>query len=297
MHVQYCFKRRERVSKGIRRIARDQLDRAQKELRGRCSDAAIHRARKRLKVVRAVLRLVRPDLKPAVFDRENAAFRDIGRRLSVVRDADVLLDVIEDLGPRRTRSARFGRVVSHVRQHRRSVRREFFDGEGALDDLRQSIADARKRLPDWTEDGITARTILKGLRRSYRRARQSLEAVRHSENDGRWHECRKRTKDFWYHLRLIEPIWPPVLDATIARCGDLSDRLGEDHDLTVVGHRLPEIAPEGEAHGETSRIRSLIAHRHEALRAGAREAGSQLFDEKPRAFVRRVDACWRAWKD
>jgi CHAD domain-containing protein len=295
--VQYSIKRRERVARGIQRIARDQLDRALKELRGRSSDAAIHRARKRLKVVRAVLRLVRPDLKPAVFDRENAAFRDIGRRLSVVRDADVLLHAIEDLRPRRSRSARFGRVVSNVRQHRRSVRREFFDGEGALDDLRQSIADARKRLPDWTDDGITARTILKGLRRSYRRARQSFEAVRRSENDGRWHEWRKRTKDFWYHLRLIEPVWPPVLGATIARCGDLSDRLGDDHDLTVVGHRLPEIAPEGEAHGETSRLRSLIEHRHKALRSGAREAGSQLFDEKPRAFMRRVEACWHAWRD
>jgi CHAD domain-containing protein len=188
-------------------------------------------------------------------------------------------------------------VVAHVRQHRRSVRREFFDGEGALAALRQSITDARERLPDWTEDDITTRTVMKGLRRSYRRARRSFEAARHGQNDGRWHEWRKRTKDVWYHLRLIEPVWPPVLDATIARCGELADRLGEDHDLTVVIHRLPEIAPEGEARGETSRLRSLIAHRHEALRAEAREAGSMLFDQKPRDFVSRVEACWHEWRD
>lgn len=95
---------------------------------------------------------------------------------------------------------------------------------------------------------------------------------------------------------MIEPVWPPVLDATITRCGDLSDRLGEDHDFTVVRHRLPEIAPEGETRGETSRLRSLIAHRHESLRAGAREAGGQLFVEKPRAFGRRVAACWSVWR-
>lgn len=295
--MRYCFKRRERVSKSVERIAGDQLDRALKELRGKSSDAAVHRARKRLKVVRAVLRLVRPGLKPAVFDRENTAFRDIGRQLSVVRDADALLEVIESLHPQRTPSATFARVVAHVRQHRRSVRREFFEGEGTIGELRQSIADARARLPDWTDNGITTGTIMKGLRRSYGRARQSFEAARRSQNDGRWHEWRKRTKDVWYHLRLIEPIWPPVLDATIARCGELADRLGEDHDLTVVGHRLPEIAPEGEARGETSRLRSLIAHRHEALRAQAREAGNLLFNEKPRAFVRRVEACWHEWRD
>ena len=295
--MRYCFKRRERVAKGVERIARDQLDRALRELRGKSSDAAIHRARKRLKVVRAVLRLVRPELTPAVFDRENTAFRDIGRRLSVVRDADALLETIEDLRPQRARRAAFDRVVAHVRQHRRSIRREFFNGEGALAALRQSITDARDRLPDWTADGITTRTVMKGLRRSYRRARQSFEAARHGQHDGRWHEWRKRTKDVWYHLRLIEPVWPPVLDATIARCGDLADRLGEDHDLTVVAHRLPEIAPEGEARGETSRLRSLIAHRHEALRAEAREAGSLLFDEKPKDFVNRVEACWNEWRD
>ena len=105
--MRYCFKRRERVAKGVERIARDQLDRALKELRGKSSDAAIHRARKRLKTVRAVLRLVRPELTTGVFERENTAFRDIGRRLSVVRDADALLETIEDLRPQRARSAAF----------------------------------------------------------------------------------------------------------------------------------------------------------------------------------------------
>jgi CHAD domain-containing protein len=294
--MRYCFKRRERVSDSLHRIARDQIDGAVKDLRGRKPEEGIYQARKRLKKLRAVLRLARPGLDTDVFDRENTALRDVARQLSVVRDADVLVEVIEGLRPHDRRDAAFQRIVSTTRLHRRSVRREFFNGGAALTAIRNSMSDSKSRLADWAGDGITSKDVLKGLRRSYSRARRSFESARRSRDDIRWHEWRKRTKDFWYHLRLFQPVWPPVLGATISQCGDLADRLGEDHDLVVIGHRLTELAPKGTAGREANRLRSLIAHRHDTLRAEAREAGARLFVEKPGAFMRRVDACWRAWR-
>ena len=292
----YCFKRRERVSDGLHRIASDQIDGAMKDLRGRKPEEGIYQARKRLKKLRAVLRLARPGLDATVFDRENTSLRDVARQLSVVRDADVLVEVIEGLRPHDGRDAAFRRIVSSARLHRRSVRREFFDGGAALNGIRDSMSDSKSRLADWAGDDITSKDVLKGLRRSYARARQSFESARRSRDDTRWHEWRKRTKDFWYHLRLFERLWPPLLGAAISRCGELADRLGEDHDLVVIGHRLTELAPEADTGRESNRLRSLIAHRHDKLRAEAREAGAKLFDEKPGAFMRRVEACWRAWR-
>jgi CHAD domain-containing protein len=294
--MRYCFKRRERVSDSIHRIAREQIDGALKDLRGRKPDEGIYQARKRLKKLRAVLRLVRPTLDPAVFDRENAVWRDVARQLSLVRDADVLVEVIGGLRPQHGRDAAFRRVVASGSKHRRSVRREFFEGGTAVSSVRQTLSDSRSRLSDWTGHGIKRNDVLKGLRRSYSRARRSFESARRSRDDTRWHEWRKRTKDFWYHLRLFQPVWPPVVGATIAACGDLADRLGEDHDLVIIGHRLAELAPEAETGRESQRLRSLIAHRHDKLRSEAREAGAKLFEEKPGAFTRRVDACWRAWR-
>src|SRR5262245_50114306 len=95
--MRYGFKRRERVSDGLQRIARDQIDGTLKDLRRR--EEGIYQARKRLKKLRAVLRLARPGIDSDVFDRENVALRDVARRLSVVRDADVLVEVIEGLRP------------------------------------------------------------------------------------------------------------------------------------------------------------------------------------------------------
>jgi hypothetical protein len=71
-------------------------------------------------VLRAVLRLARSSVKPVVFDRENAAFRDIGRRLSVVRHADVLVEVIEGLRPDRTRDLAFATGPAPASTERRS---------------------------------------------------------------------------------------------------------------------------------------------------------------------------------
>ena len=294
--MSFRFKRRESVDEGVHRIASEQIEGALRDLRKAKQAGSTHRARKRLKKLRAVLRLVRSNVHPAVFDRENVMFRDIGRRLAAVRDADLLVDVLKELRPSRARDAAFAAAVSRALQHRRSVHRQFFEQAATVANLRESLSDGRSRLGDWINSDLNRRTILKGMRRSYQRAGESFEAARRSHSDETWHEWRKRSKDVWYHLRLLEAAWPPVFGAAIAQFGDLSDHLGDDHDLVVIGHRLTELAPEKASARELSRLRGLIARRREKLQADARKGGERLFAEKPGAFTRRVGACWREWR-
>src|SRR4030095_12488027 len=55
----------------------------------------VHELRKRLKKMRAVLRLVRDELGEEVFDRENGVLRDLGRKLSPARDATVRVSALD----------------------------------------------------------------------------------------------------------------------------------------------------------------------------------------------------------
>ena len=72
----------------LRRLAADELgDLAQ--------GAGVHDARKRVKKMRAALRLVRTGLRGAA--DENAALRDAGQGLSGQRDAEVMLAVFDQL--------------------------------------------------------------------------------------------------------------------------------------------------------------------------------------------------------
>jgi CHAD domain len=69
------------VPDGMRRIARGQLDAGIEELEGqpnRKLDEAVHETRKRLKRLRASLRLERCAIGDETYSRENAAFRDLG---------------------------------------------------------------------------------------------------------------------------------------------------------------------------------------------------------------------------
>src|SRR5689334_17059489 len=93
----YHFKRDESVAEGVRRIALEELDEAVSQLggaRGAGRDEAVHEARKSVKKVRALLRLVQPELGDT-YRGESRVLRDAGRTLSAFRDAG---SVIEALG-------------------------------------------------------------------------------------------------------------------------------------------------------------------------------------------------------
>ncbi len=87
----------------VRRVARGRIDHALDELRGESDstrEEAVHEARKDMKKLRALLRLVRGELGDRVYAFENTCFRDTARELSGVRDADVMLVTLGDLEER-----------------------------------------------------------------------------------------------------------------------------------------------------------------------------------------------------
>ena len=87
--MQYRLAKDEPLGRGLRRIAGEQLDAAVADLETCRPDPqeAVHDARKRLKKVRAVLRLARGEVDQAFYTLENARFRDVGRALAPFRDA------------------------------------------------------------------------------------------------------------------------------------------------------------------------------------------------------------------
>ena len=90
------------MGKGIARIAHGRIDHALEELGGATestAEEAVHEARKDVKKLRALLRLVRSSTSAKVRTRENEALRDVGRSLSGRRDADVMLATL--VGSRR----------------------------------------------------------------------------------------------------------------------------------------------------------------------------------------------------
>jgi CHAD domain-containing protein len=296
----YRLRRKEPLPDGIRRVAQGRADDALGQLRDGAKgdlNPAVHEARKDLKKLRSVLRLVRDDLGDAVYRRENVRFRDAGRMLSGARDAQVKLETLAALRERfdDRLSADGIALFAHALD---GERERLADPDGhalALDRATGAIEAGRDAIAEWPlhEDGWSL--IGPGLKRNYRRGRNRFREVRAEASDEKVHEWRKRVKDLWYHLRLVRNASEPVLGAAADEAHELSDLLGDHHDLAVL--RDDAVARrELFADGKLEQLLASISERQDELAANAISLGEGLYARKPKAFERRLRSYWESWR-
>jgi CHAD domain-containing protein len=276
------------LATAARSATREQLDSAARVLTDESAEdpvAAVHEARKSVKKSRAVLRLVRPALDRGTYRRDNRALRDGARTVARVRDADVMVETVDELRGRfvgQEPAAVFEALREALEQEARAARPGPNAELGA--DLVETLRTVAARVDGWPLDGADWRVAVKGARRAYARGRKAFAVADADPTSENLHEWRKRVKDLWYHERLLKPSWPGVLDAQADAAHDLSDVLGDDHDLAVLAERLRDDAPTADA-GE---VLELIDQRRSELLAQARSLGRRVYAEKPKAFARRL---------
>lgn len=278
---------------GIRRVVLEQVDGARKQLTGATddpADVAIHEARKRFKRVRAVLRLLRDELGERVFACENAAYRDVGRRLAGLRDAKVLVDTVDALDLDAAGGIRAALVE-------RAAATAGLAGE-AVGQAVTELDAARTRVASWPLRRDEFAMLESGLARVYRQGRVRRVKAYADPNaepgSEQFHDWRKRVKDLWHAFQLLENTWPPVLSVLAEQAHDLSDLLGDDHDIGVLvavsaEHRLGTAAERKALAGQAER-------RGARLRAEARLLGARLYAEEPWDFTDRLGAYHRTWR-
>ena len=292
----YRLKDGEPVPEGIARMARGRIDDALDELGGKTDstrEEAIHSARKNIKKLRALLRLTRDQLGTEVYRRDNQTFREAAQQLSGVRDADVMLATLDDLHERypgelgRRATGPAGDLRQALEAHR--IRTAGGAGEQASEDAARLLRRVRRRIGGWPleQDGFEAVEV--GLRRSYRRGRRGYRTALREPGTENLHEWRKRVKDLWYHLDILRDTWTPVMKALADEAHELSDRLGDDHDLAVL------LAWAGEHDTAAAEgLRGPVEQRRAELQADAFTLGARLYADKPGRFTRRVERWWDA---
>ena len=240
-----------------------------------------------MKKLRSLLRLIRPALGTELYRRENRRFRDLGRSLSEARDAKVKLETLEELRER-------GMLAEDVDEYARALEDERDDAESSevsLTEVRETLDAARRTIDDWGLDDWTPAG--KGAQRAFKRGRKALRAVRVDPSDEAVHEWRKRSKDLWYHLRLLRGSWRAVLDPLADEAHELSDLLGDHHDLAVLADDVK--GRRGELpQSSRAAVLAAIRRRQGELLEEALPLGERLYAEKPKAFRRRLDAYWAA---
>jgi CHAD domain-containing protein len=297
----YRLKRGESVPDGIRRIVQEEIDSATEQLsnsNGRKRDEAIHEARKSLKKIRGALRLVQPEL-GRVYRAENTRMRDVGRQLSQIRDAKAIIEVFDGLREKYNGSLQKDAFAS-IRRGLEKSKRDTEDGANVDQIARRALSALRataKRVKNWplNRDGFQA--IAPGLENRYRRGRRAMRIAQKDPMPENYHEWRKRVKDHWYHVRLLESLWTDVMQAHEGSLKNLETWLGDDHNLIVLHEKLNN---NPEQYGDQKGIQLFLAladQYQKELRENAISIGHRVYEQKPGEFTRNLSKLWDAWQE
>jgi CHAD domain-containing protein len=283
----------ERVPDGLRRIACGQLDLSIERLEGQTDEAlgtAVHETRKSLKRLRATVRLARDELGDEVYRRENDAFRAAGRRLAGARDSQVLLetlDAVTDAHPDEAPPARFERFRRTLVGQHGAAQRRLKDGAPVAEVLSELRA-ARARAADWPLEREGLDALAPGLRRIHRRGRRAYRAASQEPSTENLHELRKRAKDLWYAAQVVRPA-AKRMKRIARRAHELSDLIGEDHDLAILAQRAAERRDRFEDETAVGELAKLVEARRADLQRDAIGLGGRLYRKKPRKLVRPLE--------
>lgn len=286
----YRLKPGEDARDATRRIVAGEAKIALVELRTAADPA--HAARRRLKRIRAMLRLARSGMKGADFARANADWREAGWILAPLRDQNARLEAIACLREQVEEPAAMA-ALSSLREH--LTAHAPLDAAVTLERAARMIADAAERAGRLRVQGKAASVFAEGVRHAYRRGGERGAAAYESGAAADFHDWRKSVKTLGLQLRVVEPVSPDEEDAPGApgalrpRFDELGDLLGEDHDLAQLGAliaRHPELLG---AADQREALEALLAERSLMLRARARPVYEALYADKPKTFARRIE--------
>lgn len=259
-------------------------------------------ARKKLKRLRALLRIVR-FADPRTYRTENRRIRDGGRVLAPYRDADVAARTLQAVRERFSGFLAPGALDGPADAlgapaapgaHGRDD--EVPAGlPAALDVVRANahITAAALRQADW--DAIGAEPLARAAARDYRRARKALGRLDETGGTEAAHELRKAIKTHWLHVRLLRPAWPADDKRHERAVREAVDAFGAMQDFDVLARALAGLetlsAPE----------RELALALVSARRADARDAGHMAarhaLSPKPKAVGKAIAAGLSALED
>ncbi len=271
---------------GVRRLLLEAIDRLAKE-------TDVHEVRLACKQVRAWLRLLRGAMDKSAFQRENLAFRNIGRRFRAARDSKTLQDTIaglEKAKPDRIDDDIAGRLLGAVMSSRRVVTME--DMDRAFAQTRTDAEAAKARIGALS---LGKADIAKALTLTWRRNVHAWRRVKRKTGQDKTlalHEWRKQAKHLRYQLQILRDAWPKILDRLDRRLEKLTTQLGDDHDLAMLEQALDSLKSSVPADS----VLPLIARERRGHQRKAARLAEQLYGRKTKAFADAAERHWQAWR-
>lgn len=282
------------IADSIRRIGAEQTNSILTRFNAKTGEGeAVHEARKAIKRLRALLALIRPAIPGDEYGTLQEHLKTVARSVSALRDAQAMLATFVKLEAH-DRALATGPIAAALHKHlqaRHDQAGRHIDRAmvTAAKKTVKEVADGFKKLT-FEHDGFTP--IATALEENYRKARKAMAHAYDDGHDEAFHDWRKLVQRHWRYLQLLILAWPKGIQPHIALARELSEILGEDHDLSVLSALVMTESKHLGAEKAVAAYLGLCKKRQRALRAKAVVVGTRLFAEKPASFARRIRAYW-----
>lgn len=275
----------------LTRLLDGEVDHALSELSGAPGEEAVHAARRHIKKIRALLRLLDGGLPHRALAHCDSELRAAGRALSAARDAAVLRRTIEALAePHPAKVAT--KATATALQRLRDTLQPYGNPVPTPAELRAARRALQKTRVALTEYALTDCDFVilaAGFAATYRTGRRALRCALVTPTAERLHALRKALKHHGYQLRLLWPLWPQLLAALRAEADHAAELLGQHHDCAVLRAWLTD-SPLSAA--QRARIDALAAQRQQDNAQAALATCRRLYAERGRHYARRLQVYW-----
>lgn len=199
-------------------------------------EEAVHDIRVLMKKTRATLKLLKTQINDDLFNRENLAYKEIGRILCTWRECSVhrkALKMLKKENPelftrleenKQITSLLSGINVAEVPEESRNRTRQ-------IDNM---LVKATYRIRFENLGNLNPQLLLKELEQTYSVVGENYLRCRDNAKPEWLHEFRKRSKDFLYQLYFFRPLNPGVIKGLEKKLDMLTQNLGKYNDMTQI---------------------------------------------------------------
>ena len=286
----FRLKLREPLPEGLKRVFREEIDSTLHMCQHPAKErgVTVHEVRKHLKKLRAAMRLAIGEVGKNCHTQEDCRVREIGRLVSDLRDAQVRLQTfiqLRDKAAKKTGQPLFPRTEELLLLERESFSAAF---AGWQKEAIPRLENVKACLMEWPIDGLNWKQICGAVCKIYRRGQRALAKTIDDQDAENFHAWRKRVKDVWYQLRILQPLNRTVLQEMAHDAEILGELLGLEHDLDFLLARLAKESGDEGLACELARLQKLIGKRCKKLRRDALELGRRFYAEPSKAFAKRI---------
>ncbi|WP_431686531.1 CHAD domain-containing protein [Hahella sp. NBU794] len=243
-------------------------------------DSAVHNARKLIKELRALLRLLKPACHEA-HDDLLQTLRTTAHALAPYRDCFVMLNAWTSFAASLPSHPDIDKISALIQEEAERVPAP--DREHTQKLLQETNCELLKHKDllqqrPWSAE-IDADWLSSRLARLYRRGQNEFQRVQGGIDAEDRHELRKRLKDLMYALRVIKPAWNKSLRRLHNGLKKVTEGLGDANDLNLLEHAVADTDVSGR-----EQIRLELCAAQQALWEKADQQAARRFADTDAKF-------------